>query len=506
MEALDPQAAVIAFLSSPATCGGGPVERISTHGAHIFLAGDRAYKLKRAVKFPFMDFSTVEKRRAALATEFEINRRTAPSLYINLRAVHAPFGGAASFAGDGPVLDWVLTMQRFGQDQLLDAIARRGAFSEAIADSVADVVAAAHAGAPRVDRDEGGYFEAMAVETVSALENTVIPAADVGRLKRHIGPAANAARNYLNARVRDGFVRACHGDLHLHNIVVLDGAPVLFDALEFDRALASGDVYYDLAFLLMDLDHRRLRPIAHRVLNRYAAATDDLAGLAALPLFLATRAAVRAKVAVLTGASAASAEARDRSIQDALDYVDLANGYFTPVEQCLIAVGGLSGTGKSSVAARLAPIIGAAPGAMVFRSDVLRKRLQGVAETTRLSPATYTPAASAEVYRALIDRAACALAAGRSVILDAVFARPQERDIAADLARKHGVAFHGLWLETPLDVRRDRIAARLNDPSDATAAVTGRQELYDLGYMAWRRLDAGHPIEDVAAAALALCG
>lgn len=492
------QRRVIDFLSSSATHDGATVQKISTHGAYVFLVGDRAYKLKRAVKFPFMDFSTSEKRRAVLETELALNRPSAPNLYIEVRAIRALPNGRLSFDGTGPVEDWVLVMQRFDQDALLDSMARREMLSNEIIDALADTVVAAHRSAPAIKRDEGTYFQTIATDNIVALKQSAVNQAAIATLERHTRDACAALQNHLNIRARDGFIRHCHGDLHLRNVVVLNGRPVLFDALEFDPALASGDVYYDLAFLLMDLDHRGLRILANRLLNRYAMLTDDLEGLCALPLFLATRAAVRAKVAALSRAGTDRDDDGELRSRDAQNYVDLANDYLPADSPRLIAIGGLSGTGKSTVAQCLAPHIGPTLGALVFRSDVLRKQMQDVPETVRLPAAAYMEGVTASVYQTLFDKAERALIAGQTTIVDAVFATAAQREAIERVATSRRVPFFGLWLEASLDLRKDRIAHRKNDASDATVEVVELQERYDLGEITWRKVPVVGSVADVA--------
>jgi predicted kinase len=293
--------------------------------------------------------------------------------------------------------------------------------------------------------------------------------------------ALQRVRPLLAARERDGRVARCHGDLHLGNIALIDGAPVLFDAIEFDPRIATGDVLYDLAFLLMDLIERGLKAAANIVLNRYLMETrraDDLDALAALPLLLSLRAAIRAKVA----AKRADGE------RSARDYFALAQSLLAPPAPMLIAIGGLSGTGKSLLARALSPDVTPLPGAVWLRSDVERKTLFGVAESERLPPAAYAREVTAKVYDALYRKAARVLAAGHSVVVDAVFADPSERGTIAQAAG--GAAFHGLFLTAPLATRVARVGARQADASDADAAVAREQERYDLGRLNWRPIDA----------------
>ncbi len=311
-------------------------------------------------------------------------------------------------------------------------------------------------------------------------------------------------RPLLAERERGGVVRRCHGDLHLGNIVLLDGAPVLFDAIEFDPRIAIADVLYDLAFLLMDLIERGRNAAANSVLNRYLSETqraEDLDALDALPLFLSVRAAIRAKV---TAARHAPSAERAPVEQSARDYFALAGRLLAPPPPILLAVGGLSGTGKSLLARALAPDILPAPGAVLLRSDVERKLLFGVAETEQLPETAYTPDVTAKVYATLADKARRVLAAGHSAIVDAVFADARER---AAIAQATGdAAFHGLFLTADLAVRLARVGAREADASDADAAVARRQEQYDLGDLQWTSVDASGSSEETLRRAKAALG
>src|SRR5690606_29005512 len=249
------------------------------------------------------------------------------------------------------------------------------------------------------------------------------------------------------------------GDLHLRNICLVEGKPTLFDALEFDEALASIDVLYDLAFLLMDLGYRGLDALAAVTFNRYLEATEDHGGLAALPLFLSARAAIRAHVTASTAQSAAAA-ARDKLAAGARRYLDLALRFLDPPRPRLVAVGGLSGTGKSTLARKLAPLVGPFPGAVVLRSDVIRKELAGVDRLPRLGPEGCDPAMTRRVYETLRTRAAAILRAGHAAIADAVYARPEERAALEAAARAAGAPFTGLWLEAPVEALEQRISGR----------------------------------------------
>jgi aminoglycoside phosphotransferase family enzyme/predicted kinase len=505
------QQAVMDFLADPATHGGAPVTRIDTHAASVFLAGERAIKIKRAVRFPFLDFSTLEKRKAACEAEIAVNRAFAPAIYRGGVPITRAADGALAIGGKGEPVEWAVEMRRFDEQQTLDHLAERGAIDAALADDLGRAVAEAHGVAPVAkDFDFAAELDEIVAQNEAELaaEPSLFPAAQAAALGATTRAALARLRPLLEQRRRDGFVRRCHGDLHLGNIVLLDGRPTLFDALEFDPKLATSDTFYDLAFLLMDLIERGLAGAANAVLNRYLAETrrlDDLDALAALPLFLSVRAAIRAKV---TAARAKQGEkhASDRAEveRSARDYFALAQTLIAPPPPRLVAVGGLSGTGKSLLAHALAPALPPAPGAVVLRSDVERKALFAVAETARLPKEAYAPSVSARVYGVLADKARRVLAAGHTAVVDAVFAREDERRAIAQAAGH--ATFHGLFLTADLATRVARVGARAADASDADAAVAKAQERYDLGALAWDAVDASGSPADTLRQAQAVLG
>jgi len=497
---VEDQAEVIAFLEAPATHGGAPVHRIETHGALVFLAGDRAWKLKRAVRYDYMDFSTPERRRACCEAEVRLNRRTAPTLYLGVVPVTRVAGGGLALGGDGTAVDWVVEMRQFDQDALLDRLGEAGRLDLALMDALAARIAAFHAAAERRPDQGGAANMAWVIDGNAAGFDEFGGSLDTAAAARAIDGARTALGAHaplLEARRRDGFVRHCHGDLHLRNIVLLDGVPTIFDAIEFNDAIACADTHYDLAFLLMDLWHRGLPRHANAVWNGYLARSGDLGGLPLLPLFLSCRAAVRAKTTATVASLDGDATRRREQERLAGEYLDLAAGFLAPPAPGLVAIGGFSGTGKTTVARGLAPALGGVPGAVVLRSDEIRKELSGVPALARLDAPAYTPEMSARVYGTMLARARQVLRAGHSAILDAVFARDAERAAVEALAREAGVGLAALWLDAPEAVLCARVEQRRGDASDAGAAVVREQVARGAGVPAWARVDAAGDAAEV---------
>lgn len=502
------QEAVFALLADPATHGvSEPVRRIDTHGAVVFLAGADVYKVKRAVRFSFMDFSTLDRRRQACARELELNRATAPALYLGLTPI-VRRDGALHLGGEGEVVEWAVHMARFDETATLDQVLSRQGLSPPLIAALAQAVESAHRQAPVVAGTSGRELRAVARNVVAGLREApdILPPARVSALEAAFLEAFDRLEPLLARRAAAGEVRRCHGDLHLRNIALIDGAPVLFDALEFDEGLATIDRLYDLAFLIMDIAQRGLAFAANGLLNRYLIACGEAPpydGLAALPLFLALRAAIRAQVGAAAvafrdpaGRAQAGAEARA--------YLAFAEDALAPRPVKLVAVGGLSGSGKSTLAAALAPHLGPLPGAVHLRSDVERKRLHGTPELERLPQDAYSMEATQQVYAVLRERAEAILAAGHGVIVDGVHQRPDERADIAALAHECGVDFLGLWLEAPVEALTERVTARRGDASDATAEVVRWQAGREAGPLDWARLDSTQAPAQLLAQARAL--
>ncbi|RAU20508.1 hypothetical protein CU669_17840 [Paramagnetospirillum kuznetsovii] len=486
---------VIAYLVDPASHGGVPVERIDTHISVVVLAGQRAFKLKKAVRLPFLDFTSLDSRKSACHAEFTLNSRATPALYRGVTAVTRRADGGLALGGDGPVLDWVVEMRRFDQATLFDRLVRTDALDRARMNELTETIHAFHRAQPP-RRDRGGVTGlTWTIDTNRASMLAQVPAILDAAKVEALAEASHAALARCGALLEErreaGKVRWCHGDLHLGNICLLDGKPALFDAIEFSEDIACVDVMYDLSFLLMDLDHRGQRRMANWVMNHYLDLSADFGGIAPMPLFLSARAGVRAHVAATMATQAQGAD-RDRLAGEARSYLDAALAYLDPMPPRLLAVGGLSGSGKSRMGRELAPFL-AVPGAAVVRTDVLRKHLMGVAIHDKLGAEGYGAEVTERTYQALYDTCAQLLAVGHSAVADAVFAMPQQRAAIEEVAAKAGVRFDGLWLEAPPDLAAARIRERKANVSDATPEILDWQRSWDVGTITWARIDSSPP-------------
>ena len=500
------QAEVIAFLMSPDSYPGGvkDIARMDTHCATVFLAGEYAYKLKRAVKLPYLDFSTVELRRKFCERELEINRVTAPQLYLRVTPVIRDAGGRLAIGGDGEAVDWLLVMKRFDNGALLDRLAAAGGLDARLMARLARVIWQFHARGTIV-RD-AHWVESLG-RIIGDLGNTlcnpdaVATGLDFRRCLEAMRQHLQASTGLLAARQSAGFVRRCHGDLHLNNIVLIDGEPTLFDAIEFDEEFATIDVLYDLAFLVMDLWHRDMRAEANTILNHYFqrdVPAEEWRGLALLPLFLALRAGIRAMVSMHKLLLHGKDTERKATIAGMHSYARLAGEVLKAQTPQLVAIGGLSGTGKTTLAQMIAPHIGAPPGAIHLRSDVERKLMHGVEMVHRLPPEVYTPESRDVVYQRVLARAECVLRAGHPVVVDAVFLDAHSRASVRELAARTGAGFRAFWLEAEALQMMARVTHRRGDASDADPHVVAMQLHTATDPNDWQRISTRGELHQVA--------
>ena len=477
------EAELVAWLSA------GAEKTIDTACAHVFLGPERALKIKRHDDLGYVDFSTAERRLWALDRELAFNRPAAPDIYRAVRRITREAGGALAIDGAGPTVDHLLEMRRFDEGAVLAA--RPESVDGALAELLGRTIAGFHATAP--PRPAGG-LTALAW-TIGSNAGLLRQVAGLDQDRVEVMIALTEAELERQApllahRSATGFARRCHGDLHLGNILLENGRPVLFDCIEFSDLLSDLDVLYDLAFLIMDLDFRGRRDAGVRALSAYLdeagrSFPDEMwAGLAALPLMLATRAAVRAHVRAHSG-----------DLPGAAAYVEAAIAHLAPAPPVLAAVGGLSGSGKSLFSREIAPHLDA----VILRTDEIRKRLQNLPPTHTLALEDYTPGLHEVVYQTMFDNARALLTAGRAVVLDATFLDPELRARAEALAAACGVPFHPAWLDAPVEVLEARVAARQGDASDATVAVLHDQLARLKAPVAWPRVDAQRPPGEAAA-------
>lgn len=453
---------------------------IETHISFVILAGRHAFKIKKPVDLGFLDFSTLALRRRFCREELRLNRRLAPDLYLDVVEIrgdpHHPHLGEP-----GPVLDYAVRMVRFPHREQLDRVLADGRMREDQIDRMAGAVAGLHGRAPRVS-PQSPYGRLAAVrapmlQNFEQLEPCVpagLTAAEHARLRDWTTARLAALRHVLAARRRAGFVRECHGDLHLANMAWHENALVVFDCIEFSAALRWIDTASDLAFLLMDLDHRGRPELAARLLNGYLSASGDYGALAVIDLYRVYRALVRAKVACIR----AGQDPRGPGQAEVHALAQLALRYATGRAPVLVLTSGVSGSGKSWLAAQLAAQLPA----IWLRSDVERKRLAGMAATGRsrsgMNRGLYTPGMNRRTYTRLRRLATQGLDAGHSVVVDAAFLRRADRAAFADLAARTGCGFHILHTDAPAPVLAQRITRRARgagDPSEATVEVLHRQ-------------------------------
>lgn len=470
-----------------------PDDHICTHCAHIFLIGDIAYKIKTAVKYSYLDMSTLDKRKRLCEREYELNAPVLPDIYLGVVPVTADDQQQLSIDGSGTTVEWALKMRRFPEENVLDKIAMRGDLSINVAKDMGRSLAKYHSELPSLAVTDGHlrikevYDELL--EELSLLDKVFTPES-LEFFELRGNKVLERCHHHLDQRAKDGFIKRCHGDLHLRNILLTLSGPTPFDALEFDERMATTDVLYDIAFLLMDMIHRDMPEQTNKLLNAYLlhSTPNQCEGLRHLPLFLYARAGIRA----MTTAQAASQPAQnDQTLFDeARHYLTQANSYLQESTPRLIAIGGFSGTGKSSVSNAMATRVSRAPGAVLLSSDTERKVLAGVNETDRLPESHYTQENSRTVYQHLFTKARMALESGATVIIDAVFHEEDLRIQAQEIALSANAPFRGLWLEAPIAILKKRINQRHDDASDADVQVLQKQLLKATGFLKWVHIDA----------------
>jgi aminoglycoside phosphotransferase family enzyme/predicted kinase len=454
------------------------VELLETHCAWVLLTGDYAFKIKKPVDFGFLDYSTLEKRRFFCHEEIRLNRRFAPQIYLDVVAIRGE-PERPHIEGDGPVLEYAVRMRQFPADGLLSQLAETGRLEAAHIDQMIERVASFHQATARASPEsqygDPARIHHWVVENFEHIRSAISTAEDqqqLARLRQWVEQERSRLEPLLCSRKRDGFIRECHGDLHLGNLTLIDGAVTLFDCIEFNPELRWIDVISEVAFLIMDLQERGYAQFANRFLNGYLQHSGDYAGIGVLPYYLVYRAAVRAKVAVLRAQQAAPASPVLRHARrEYHEYARLAERYTEPRQAALLITSGLSGSGKSTLARQLCE----QHGMIQLRSDLERKRLAGLAaldsSRSALGSGIYTPDQTQRTYGRLAELAAAVVGAGYSAIVDATFLQRRQRAMFRELAEDRGVPFAILDCQAPEAELRRRIRLRRAAGADASEAT-----------------------------------
>jgi uncharacterized protein len=466
-----------------ASCYGHAVDRVEvleTHISWVLLAGDFAYKIKKPVRLGFLDFSSLQARRFFCEEEVRLNRRTAPDLYLGVVAIG---GEPLAFGPCEAAVEYAVQMKRFPQDVLLDRMAHECRLEPRHIDALAHTIACFHAAAPRdeacdsaesVDRALGPAFDNL--RDIAALEPSCAVHAALDRLHDWTVHESDALASRFALRRFDGFVRECHGDLHLGNVAVIDGVPVPYDCIEFDACLRWIDVMSDVAFAVMDLEHHGLPRLAARFLNAYLEETGDYAGLRVLRFHLVHRALVRAKIACIRAhQSATGTNERAAAHAEFAARLRLAERLAQPAAPVVVLMHGLAGSGKTTASQVLLEALGA----VRLRSDVERKRLHKLPaharSASRAGAGLYGREESRRTYLHLATLAREVLAAGYPVVIDAASLGRADRDRFRDVARAAGAPFELAACTAPEEVLRGRIEGRADDASEADAEVLDLQ-------------------------------
>lgn len=448
-----------------------------THISWIILTGPFAYKVKKPVDFGFLDFSTLERRKHFCEQELQLNRRLAPGLYLDVLPIGAG-QEAPELGGSQHIFEYCIKMIQFADNDLLESRLSANDFDAAWMDDLAGAIAAFHKHAKQsADIASFGAPDYLMQHIQASIDTAqrhpeAIDAALLQCIRRQAGQRIQQLHGLFSRRISQGRIRDCHGDLHLGNIALFRGRPTPFDCIEFNPEYRAIDTLSDAAFLLMDCDARGRADLAFRFLSRYLECNGDYAGMPLLPLFLSYRAGVRGKVACLLCEDASAGDAvKNGKLAEAVHHFTLAAHYLrTSPPACLYAIGGLSGSGKSHLS-----LLGCGPArAVIIRTDATRKRIATLHPQLPL----YSDAMHRLTYQTMFDAAAVVLQAGWSVILDATFLSPQERQRARAVAEAAGVPFRFLWLDIPeQDLHRNIRQRRLqgDDISDADLEVLQAQ-------------------------------
>ncbi|GAP95071.1 bifunctional aminoglycoside phosphotransferase/ATP-binding protein [Leptolyngbya sp. NIES-2104] len=456
----------------------GSIELIQTHVSYVFLTGDYVYKLKKPVNFGFLDYSTLEKRKFYCEEELRLNKRGAAELYLGILPI-AQNGETFILGGEGELVDYVVKMQQFPQETLLSAMYDRGELTEQHLIDLAKVMAAFHKSAPTND-----YI--LSFGEVSQIRQAIDENYDqtVGYIgvaqtqeqfdqtKAYTDQLFAESESLFKSRVEQRFIRECHGDVHLRNICFWNSKILLFDCIEFNEPFRFVDTMFDIAYIIMDFDARNRPDLSNLFLNSYLEQSGDWEGLQVLPLYNSRQSYVRAKVtSFLLSDPSVPESVKEESKETASRYYRLSWEYTKPKQGKIVLMSGLSGSGKSTIAAKLAR----ESGAIQIRSDAVRKHLGGVAPDEKGDASLYSSEMTQKTYDRLLKLGVTLASQGYTVILDAKYDRQALRAPVIEQAQAHGIPVEVLYCEASEEELRDRIAQRQGDISDADLDVLAEQ-------------------------------
>ena len=461
------------------------VHEIQTHTAWVLLTGKHAYKIKKPVDFGFLDFSTLEKRRHWCEEEVRLNRRFAPDIYLGVTEIRGTLNHPHT-DGSGPILEYAVHMRQFPEGQLLSELAEQQKLETSHIEQLSEKIAAFHQttdhAAPDSDLGRSSRIHHWVRENFLSIVPTLKTDEErrqLERIQQWTFEQRQELEQHFAYRKQNGFIRECHGDLHLRNLTLINGEITPFDCIEFNAELRWIDVISEVAFLIMDLEEHGYPHFSHQFLNGYLQLTSDYEGLRLLPYYLVYRAMVRAKVAILRREQVPSQSQEYRkSTDDYRHYMQFAFQHMNKAPPVLFITHGLSGSGKST----LGKALNRAKGIIQIRSDIERKKLGGLKMNERnrfdVETGLYSGQQTEETYQQLAELAACVIEAGFSVVLDATFLKKKHRDLMRKLANTLHVPFFILHCVAPNVMLEDRIHIREEigqDPSDATLQVLNAQ-------------------------------
>lgn len=472
---------ILAFLKDPNSYPhetAKEIKHLETHISHIFLCGEYAYKLKKNLDLGFLDFTSLEKRKFYCEEELRLNSIFAPEIYLEVIPIYEK-DGAFSFHQKGQVVEYLLKMKEFEQDLILSNIVEKGEFTADLFTELAQKLAQIH---QKADSNEeiSSYASASHIQKIADQNFTqtrkylgsCISNESFERIREFTLNFIDKNESLFTGRQKSGKIRECHGDLHLNNICLFKGKIQFFDRIEFNKEFRNIDVVYDLAFLIMDFHFRKQSGIATRVQNEYFEQTGDYEGAALLSFYACLRAYIRGKVTAFRLDNSENTESEKEAITaEAKAYFELAESYAKSEKAKLWITCGLSGSGKSTVARRIA----AKKPFLIIRSDALRKHITGVPLYEKGPERIYNSEISRTTYDKLIDLAEYLTGFGVSVLLDAKFDKRKWRSKAMKLAKQKQLDYKIVYCKADPDELKNRLIERSVDVSDADASLIDQQ-------------------------------